>query len=193
MRAHLMMGAGELKVSGAGDALMEADFSYNVSEWKPKVGYDVSGGTGELSIKQVNGEGVRLGSKARNEWDIRLNDEPTDLVVAMGAGKSDLDLDSLTLTELDLQMGAGKITVDLTGDYARSFDSSIEGGVGEANVLVPSEVGVRVRAEGGLGKINAEGFRREGDSYVNDVYGDSDVNLDVDVQGGVGQINLEVV
>jgi hypothetical protein len=57
-------------------------------------------------------------------------------------------------------------------------------------VLVPSEVGVRVRAEGGLGKINAEGFWREDDSYVNAVYGDSDVNLDV--QGGVGQINLEV-
>ena len=60
-------------------------------------------------------------------------------------------------------------------------------------MLVPSEVGVRVRAEGGLGKINAEEFQRKGDSYVNDVYGDSDVNLDVDVQGGVGQINLEVV
>jgi hypothetical protein len=54
-------------------------------------------------------------------------------------------------------------------------------------------VGVRVRAEGGLGKINAEGFRREGEAYVNDAYGDSDVSLDVDVRGGVGSINLEVV
>jgi hypothetical protein len=194
VRAHLTMGAGELKVSGAADALMEADFSYNVSKWKPKVNYDFSGDTGELSIEQRSGEGVRLDSKARNEWDIRLNDEvPTDLNVEMGAGESDLDLDSLTLTGLALQMGAGKTTVDLTGDYARSFDSSIEGGVGEATVLVPSEVGVRVRAEGGLGKINAEGFRREDDSYVNDAYGDSDVTLDVDVRGGVGTINLEVV
>ena len=33
----------------------------------------------------------------------------------------------------------------------------------------------------------------EGDSYVNDAYGNSDVSLEVDVQGGVGQINLEVV
>jgi hypothetical protein len=188
------MGAGELTVSGAADALMEADFSYNVSEWKPKVNYDVSGDTGELSIEQGSGEGGRLDSKARNEWDLRLNDEvPTDLNVEMGAGESDLDLDSLTLTGLDLQMGAGKTTVDLTGDYARGFDASIEGGVGEATVLVPSEVGVRVRAEGGLGKINAEGFQREGDSYVNDVYGDSAVTLDVDVHGGVGEINLEVV
>ena len=156
-----MMGAGELKVSGAADALMEGDFSYNVSDWKPEVGYDVSGDAGELRIEQGNSEGVRLGGDARNEWDLRSNDEvPTDLVVEMGAGEGDLNLDSLTLTELDLEMGAGEATVDLTGDYAQGFDTSIEGEVGEATVLVPSEVSVRVRAERGLGKINAEGFRR---------------------------------
>src|SRR3712207_9265407 len=92
----------------------------------------------------------------------------SDLVVEMGAGESDLDLDSLTLTGLDLEMGAGETTVDLTGDYDRDFDASIQGGVGEGTVLVPSEVGVRARAEGGIGKIEAEGFQRDGAAYVND-------------------------
>ena len=194
VRAHLVMGAGELKVGGAADALMEANFSYNVADWKPQIDYDVNDDTGELTVKQGSGDGGRLGGGARNEWDLRLNDYvPTDLVVEMGAGESDLDLDSLALTGLDLQMGAGGTTVDLTGDYAQDFDASIEGGVGEATVLVPSEVGVRVRAEGGLGKINAEGFQREGEAYLNDAYGDSDVSLNVDVQGSVDSINLEVV
>ncbi len=194
VHAHLMMGAGELKVSGAADALMEADFSYNVADWKPEVNYDVSGETGELIVEQGSSEGVRFGGDARNEWDVRLNDEmPTDLVVEMGAGESDLDLDSLTLTGLKLQMGAGKTTVDLTGDYAQSFDASIQGGVGEATVLLPSEVGVKAKAEGGLGKINAKGLKREGNSYVNDAYGNSGVTLSVDVQSGVGEFNLEVV
>ena len=194
VRAHLTMGAGELKVGGAADALMEGDFSYNVADWKPQIDYEVSGEKGDLTVEQSSGDDGRLGGGARNEWDLRFNDDvPTDLVVEMGAGESDLDLDSLALTGLDLQMGAGETTVDLTGDYARDFDASIEGGVGEATVLVPSEVGVRVRAEGGLGKINAEGFQREGEAYVNDAYGDSDVALSVDVRGGVGSINLEVV
>jgi hypothetical protein len=90
-------------------------------------------------------------------------------------------------------MGAGKSTVDLTGDYAKGFDATIEGGVGEVTVMLPSEVGVKAKAEGGLGKINAKGLKKVGDSYVNDAYGESDVTLDVDVRGGVGQINLEVV
>jgi predicted membrane protein len=158
------------------------------------VSYDVSGDEGELVVRQGGDEGSNLGGEARNEWVIRLNDElPTDLVVQMGAGESDLDLDSLTLTGLNLQMGAGKTTVDLTGDYAKSFDASIQGGVGEATVMLPSGVGVKAKAQGGLGKINAEGLERVGDSYVNDAYGESDVTLNVDVQGGVGQINLEVV
>jgi hypothetical protein len=193
-RAKLQMGAGELNVTGGADQLMEADFSYNVSVWKPKVSYDVSGHEGELIVKQGSAEDASLGAKARNEWDISFNDEvPTDLVVQMGAGESDLDLDSLTLTGLDLRMGAGKTTVDLTGDYTQDFDANIEGGVGEATVLLPSEVGVKAKAQGGLGKINAKGLKEVGDSYVNDAYGESDVNLSVDVKGGVGQINLKVV
>jgi N-terminal domain of toast_rack, DUF2154 len=193
-RAQLKMGAGELTITGGADQLMEADFSYNVSDWKPKVSYHVSSEEGELVVKQGSGGGVRLGGGARNEWDISLNDEvPTDLVVQMGAGESDLDLDSLTLTGLKLQMGAGKTTVDLTGDYAKDFDASIQGGVGEATVMLPSGVGVKAKAQGGLGKINAEGLERVGDAYVNDAYGESNVTLNVDVQGGVGEINLEVV
>jgi hypothetical protein len=193
-RAQLKMGAGELNLTGGTDKLMEGDFSYNVADWKPEVSYDVSSDEGELVVRQGGSEGSNLTGEARNEWEIRLNDEvPTDLVVQMGAGESDLDLDSLVLTGLKLQMGAGKTTVDLTGDYAQSFDASIQGGVGEAKVLLPSGVGVKAKAQGGLGKINAEGLKRVGDSYVNDAYGESDVNLNVNVQGGVGEINLEVV
>jgi N-terminal domain of toast_rack, DUF2154 len=191
---QLEMGAGELRLTGGADKLMEGDFSYNVSDWKPKVSYDVSGKKGELVVKQGSANGGDLSGGARNEWDISMNDQvPTDLVVRLGAGESDLDLDSLTLTGFDARMGAGKTTVDLTGDYTRDFDATIEGGVGQATVLLPSEVGVKAKAEGGLGKINAKGLKQVGGSYVNGAYGESDTNLSIDVKGGVGEINLKVV
>src|SRR5919112_3168666 len=86
-RAKLQMGAGELHITGGADQLIEADFSYNVSEWKPKVSYDVSGKKGELVVKQGSANGGDLSGGARNEWDISMNDEvPTDLVVRLGAG-----------------------------------------------------------------------------------------------------------
>src|SRR5918997_4482902 len=73
-RAQLEMGAGELKLTGGADRLMEGDFSYNVSEWKPKVSYDVSGKKGELVVKQGSANSGSLGAEARNEWDISFND-----------------------------------------------------------------------------------------------------------------------
>src|SRR3712207_5337836 len=91
VETELRMGAGELNVSGGADALMEADFSYNVADWKPEVSYDVSGDTGELIVEQGSGGGIP-GGDARNEWELRFNDAvPTDLHLQMGAGESNLD------------------------------------------------------------------------------------------------------
>ena len=58
VRAQLKMGAGELNLTGGADQLMEGDFSYNVSDWKPKVSYDVSGEKGELVVKQGSAAGA---------------------------------------------------------------------------------------------------------------------------------------
>ncbi len=55
-RAELRMGAGELNLTGGAEALMEADFTYNVADWKPGVNYDISGRSGELIVKQGSGE-----------------------------------------------------------------------------------------------------------------------------------------
>src|SRR5215218_1870532 len=119
-RAQLKMGAGELNVTGGADQLMEADFSYNVSEWKPKVSYDVSDKKGELVVKQGGTEGVHLDADGRNEWDIRLNDEiPTDLVGKGGGGEAGVDLDPLPQTGFGLQGGGGKPPVDFTGKYGQ--------------------------------------------------------------------------
>jgi hypothetical protein len=60
-------------------------------------------------------------------------------------------------------------------------------------LLQPSSCPFKAKAQGGLGKINAEGLERVGDSYVNRTYGESDVTLNLDVHGGVGEINLEIV
>jgi N-terminal domain of toast_rack, DUF2154 len=194
VRTNLKMAAGELKVGGGADSLMEADFAYNVLDWKPKVTYeDVSSGTGTLSVEQpVENRSMR--DDDRNEWDIHLNDGvPTSLHVVMGAGESDFDLSGLTLTGLDLRIGAGPSTVNLAGDWDRDVDASIQGGAGDATVRLPSRMGVRVDVAGGLGEVQVEGLSRDGDAYVNDAYGESEATLNVDIEGGVGLIRLEVV
>ena len=194
VRANLRIALGELNVSGGADELMEADFAYNVSAWEPRVNYELGGDTGELNVEQqALGEGIP-NRDVRNEWDLRLNDDiPMDLAVQMGAGVGNLDLDSLILTGLNLDMGAGATMVDLTGDWERDLSAVVRGGAGEVTLLLPSQTGVMVNAGTRLGRVNAEGLRKEGEAFVNGAYGDSDTTLEVDVSGGVGQINLRVV
>src|SRR5918998_204962 len=60
VRTDLEIGAGELNLTGGADRLMEADFVYNVADWEPKVNYDVSGDTGELSVQQGQRDGPTI-------------------------------------------------------------------------------------------------------------------------------------
>src|SRR3712207_3881346 len=192
--ANLRIGLGELNLTGGADSLMEAGFAYNVAAWRPGESYEMVGDTGELSVQQRGLGGDLPGPDDSNEWDVRLNDAmPMDLRVQMGGGVSDLDLDSLTLTGLNLDVGAGATTVGLTGEWERDLSAVVRGGAGELTMLLPSQIGVRVNAETGLGRINADGLRKQGNAYVNDAYGDSEVSLEVRVSGGVGQINLKAV
>jgi hypothetical protein len=211
---EIFMGAGELEVSGGAEELLEADFTYNVEELKPEVSY--SGSRLIVSTPDVK---VGLGSlwdvdDYRYEWDLSLNDDVAmEMDVDVGAGRADLLLGSMSLTSLDidtgagdvtvdvsgsstltrlnLDMGAGKVTADLTGDWQGDLDATFQGGVGDLTVRLPRTVGVRVQVGGGVGKVDATGLSRDGDTYTNDAYRESEVTLRIEIEGGVGRINLQ--
>ena len=190
LRVNLKMGAGRVKVYGGSQKLARADFAYNIPSWKPYVHYSDTAGHGDLTIEQPDNGRHRLGT-TRYEWDVRLNrDVPTDLRVNFGAGDADLDVGSLSLKSVDIDMGVGKLNLNLRGAPKHSYDVRIRGGVGEATVRLPRDVGVSAQAEGGLGEITASGMRHEGHRYFNDAYDRSKVTIHLDIRGGVGAIRL---
>ncbi len=191
VRAEIKMGAGELTLGGGAHDLFEGEFSYNVPAWKPEVDYSVSGSHGLLTVRQPEHSGSIGNSKYK--WDLHFNNQvPLELSIELGAGKSTLELATLALSRLDVRMGVGETMVDLAGNWKNDLQTTIHGGVGEATVKLPRDVGVRVRARGGIGEIRAGDLKKNGDIYTNDAYGESPVTLNVEVEGGIGQINLEI-
>ena len=189
VRAHINIPAGELKVSGGANKLMEADFKYSEIEGKPKISYQLSASGGQLDVTQ-HGRKFHFG-RTYNNWDVRLgNDIPMELTIHMGAGKNDVKVGELSLTKLEINMGAGEVMVDLTGDRRMDLDATIHGGVGNAIIRLPENVGVRVHATGGIGSIDQGHLRRQGDEYFNEMYGKSPVTLRLDISGGIGKIEL---
>jgi predicted membrane protein len=216
VRVQLKMGAGELQIDGGADELLEADFSYNVADWEPEVDYHITDGNGRLTVRQPRSDKLSIRGNIRYEWDLKFNDDvPLDMRIECGAGQSDIELSSLNITKLDmklgagdvdidlsnntsltdfeLDMGAGNVSVNLNGDWEHNVDVSIQGGVGQTTIYLPENIGVRVRVDKGIGDVDTSGLYRDGNTYVNKDYEESDTTIEVNIQAGIGQVNLEVV
>lgn len=190
VRASLQASSGEFTISGGGKDLLDADFTYSRSYDDPRVEYSVSDGVGRLEISQDDRTAVHFGS-THNEWLLHFGNEvPLELKVEMGAGRGNLRIRDLPVTRLDVEMGAGQLDLDLTGDRKSDLTGNLEGGVGQATIRLPKNVGVFVQASGGIGSVDAHGLKHDGDDYTNHAYGKSPATIRLKVEGGVGQISL---
>ncbi|MEB7455778.1 toast rack family protein [Lysinibacillus sphaericus] len=187
------LGVGEMNLTGGAKEWVEGKADYNIKKLAPQVNYDVSGDTGEVEIKHKGS--TKLGiSNIKNTWDIQLNDDiPMDLTVETGASLANLDLQGLQLEKLDIEAGVGDLTVNLGGDWKKSFNASIETGVGQTTVIVPSKVGVKLTTEKGIGSSNIEGLISKGKGvYVNEAYDKADVVLEIKSEIGLGDITFKL-
>jgi hypothetical protein len=186
---ELNMGAGQLNIGGGAAKLMEGHFEYNVDAWKPLVTSSVNGSSATVTIKQPSG--THGGGKKRYLWDLQLNDRLlTDLAINCGAGQAKLNLGSLLLRSLAVHMGAGQVELDLRGQPQHDYDVKIEGGVGQADVQLPTGVGIWAEAHGGIGSVSVTGLEKHGDHWENDLYNKAKVTVKVQVKGGIGEIKI---
>ncbi len=190
VRAELKMGAGELNIKGGSSHLLNSRFLFNRKWDSPRVNYHVSGDKGELEIAQDKGSGINFDA-GNNNWDLTFNnDVPMEFRIDMGAGTGDVKLRDMNVTQLELHMGAGQVELDLTGPRRSDLDVTVKGGVGQATIRLPRDVAVRAHAAGGIGSIDAEGLKKDGSDYANDMWGKTPHKITLDVQGGIGEIEL---
>ena len=164
------MGAGQLNVDGGSTRLLDTEFKYDEQSGKPRVDYSVSGTSGNLNVSQQETGGMHLG-RNENTWTLHFGDLPLDL---------------------NVNMGAGQMNLDLTGERKQNFNVDVQGGVGEAVIRLPHDVGVEIRADGGIGSIDTSGLHKEGGRWVNDAWGKSPITIHMNVEGGIGEIRLTV-
>jgi N-terminal domain of toast_rack, DUF2154 len=187
VRVDLKMGAGELRVEGGADKLMEGRFTYNRLRLRPEVSYN-TGFRGHLVVEEPSHVGT---ATHRYAWDLRFNNQkPLDLDVHCGAGETRLNLGDLTLRRANVEMGVGELKMDLRGTPKSDYEVNVRGGVGEATIYLPENVGIDAHVEGGIGDIHAPGLTKRDGRYVNDSYGRAKTTVRLDIRGGIGSINL---
>ena len=190
---ELELGIGEISVQKGAKEWVEGNAIYSLKKLKPRVRYDLRGNQGEVEIEHKDQKRFKI-SDIKNQWNIKLTDEiPINLSVNTGAAMANLDLRGLKIQDLDIETGVGELSIDLRGDWEKSFEADIETGVGQTTVYLPSAVGVKIIIEKGIGTANVVGFISKGENvFVNEAYEDADVILTVNAEMGVGEVSFKL-
>jgi len=194
VNVSITLGVGKLKLAGGADSLLDARFEYNIPDWKPVVSYRIADGQGRLIVEQPSRVvGATWPGNVRYDWDLKLNaDVPMELEIDMGVGKSEVDLKGLNLRRFSLEAGVGEGLVDLSGPRPSDLDATIKAGVGKLTLVLPADVGVRVEAQAGLGHVNADGLKADGDAWVNEAWGKTGTSVRIEVEGGIGEVEMRL-
>ncbi len=185
---ELNVAAGQLNLKGGGGKLVSGDVRYNSDRLKPVVESSRNGAHTVVTIQQ-SAHGIS--GNGQNEWNLQISNRPLlDLAINCGAGQDTLDLRDVVLRHLKVTMGAGELDLDLRGHPTRDYDVEISGGVGQATIHLPQNVGIWAEAHGGIGNVSVPGLQKVEDHYENALYDKAKVNVRLKVQGGIGEIEL---
>ena len=162
--------------------------------------FKVGAGQGALNLTGLQLEGLDIDIGA-GDFDVRF-DEPNQarmsrLTLDTGASRLEMTgIGNAGPARMTVQGGVGDITLDFTGNWPTDWNNThsaeveITTGVGSVTLNLPDDVGVRVETKGGLTDVDVSGFRRTGDAYVNDAFGETETELHIQVTTGIGSLRL---
>jgi hypothetical protein len=191
-------GVGDLDIRVRGSNFSRLPFGNIISEWNLQLNeevplaLDIALGLGDsqIDLSDLNLTAFDLQSGA-GTVNVDVGQQELERVqVRAGLGDINLILGGGSIDEFDFEAGAGRVAVDLAGNWQSDMDATIRGGLGDIELTVPGDVGVRIEVNTGLGGVDIRGFNVDGDVYTNDAYGESEVTLDITVSQGAGSIDI---
>lgn len=217
IKTKISFKAGELSVMPvSSNYLMQSTFKYNKERWKPDISYEEKNDKGYLEIISTD-ESWNYNSDNENktQWKIGLSEKVThDISIDVSAGEANIDLQDCKINRFYFDIGAGEAhinlrntsvphfsfdggageaEIDLSGEWENDLDATIDGGVGEITLILPSDIGIELNITGILGERNVPGFYKDGSHFTNKLNGKTKHNLFLDVSGGIGTVNVRTV
>lgn len=181
---EILMGAGELNISpGASDALLQGVVHYNVEEFEPHIisengyvqlrqGEDESG---DYTFPDISGD-------VENTWDLQLGDAAMELILTVGASRSEIELGGLAISDLRVTQGASDFEISFSEPNRIEMSTlRFTGGASDAELNQLANANARdIIFTGGAG------------SYTLDFNGQLEDDLYVKIDAGLGKVIIIV-
>jgi hypothetical protein len=178
----LVFGAGELNLEpGATGALVEGTATYNVEDFKPKVG--AADGKVRIESGDLKIEGIpKFDNNVENKWDLKLSSTPMQLTINAGAYQGDLELGGLALKSLEVSDGAADVRLNFSEANREEMDT-LRYITGASNVKIS-----------GLANANFASmiFRSGAGDYTLDFSGSLQRDAVVTIESGISQVVIIV-
>lgn len=186
---ELNLSAANLSMGVSEDQLIDYVIPDRVVDTK----FDISGSNASFKFSEKNN--TALNNLARNNmsYDLFLNKDVLWFIdVNMGAADCKLNLSEVPVRDLEINGGAGDFNLELS-DLQEKSDVSLNMAAGDANIVVPKNVGVKISVNGVISDHN---FQEEGLNKVNGTYETPDYDqaaktIYIEINSAASDITLE--
>lgn len=95
----------------------------------------------------------------------------------------------------DINGGIGELFIDFKGDLISDSRAKVDFEIGEATIVLPKDIGVRMSVGGGFGFLTEknidDSFYRRGNYYYSEEYDSNEKRLSLRVSTGLGELRVE--
>lgn len=183
-------GGGKLIISPGMQGILYADF--NNTQVKEDI--KVTKNNLNVEISQAKGSGF-LRTERPNRWQLEMSPElDWQLNLSAGAIDGHIDLNGVTIRELNCNMGAGNI-VFVLGNNGENSKITIEAGASNIKLLIADDTGVKIKVDGALNNNNLDklGWIKTNDGFISPNYEKADSTVDCDIELSVGNLDVQVL
>lgn len=173
--------AGEMRLELSPDIPLELDLDFGAVE----ADLDLSGlHVASLDVETgASDTEIRFGEVNRTVCD--------RLKVAMGAAAFAIrGLGNAGCTSIKVDGGVGDLTLDFEGAWERDIDAEITMALGSVTLVIPENIGVRVKKDAFLTDFDRSGFDQRDDAYYSDSWETAERRLTVHMGGAFGSVTV---
>jgi hypothetical protein len=109
---NLKFGAGKLTLNPGASVLVDGTATYNYDQIKPET--TTEDGNVEVRVGNGNFQLFTGLNNIKNEWDLKLGDQPMNLSIDSGAYDGTFELGGLSLTRLEIKDGASNVELSFS-------------------------------------------------------------------------------
>lgn len=152
--------------------------------------FQVRDGIGNLVLRGKGEQGLTVNTN-QYAYNYQLNSKiPIELITNQDAGEIILDLENLNIIDLDVDQAIGQISMSLP---ELSLSGSINGAIGQVNIIVPENVGLKVVAGIALVSIQTPAdFDKDNRIYTSSNYEQAEIKIDLQINLAIGHVKIEV-